>query len=213
MASVAGCGEAVTSSGARKTPGEVTTTRAPDRSSSARTPRATPSATKTVARPWKVTLKKADSCRIARAIPPKRFKSSGGKIDGSGSLIFSGNVACSRLARHPESDVYYHDPGILLEVTAVVDRGLDEGLSMVNVKGLVDRRLTVDGFPALVVKSPPKGRGCNGFLDVADGQFVYVLLAQPFDTPDDKTAVPPATLCKRVPGVLSAVLEQLRPHS
>lgn len=118
---------------------------------------------------------------------------------------------CSRLSGHRDSDVYWDDPGILLEVTAVVDRGLDDALTSVNIDGLVDRRLTVDGFPALVVKSPPAGRSCNGFLDSADGQFLYVLLGQPFGTPDGKAAVPQAKLCDTVPGVLSAVLEVLKP--
>lgn len=189
-----------------------TTTPAPRPSSNARTPRPTPSATKTTTRPWKVTLAKGDSCRILRAISPKRFHSSQGKIDPSGSLVFLGNTACARLSLTRLNDALWNDPGILLEVTAVEDRGLDEALESIDIKGLVDRRLTVDGFPALVVKSLPSGHGCNGFVDVADGQFVYVLLGQPFYA-DDKVIVPPATLCKKVPGVLAAVMDELKPTS
>ncbi len=211
-ATVAACGGSnAPSRGAGAPAGEVKTTKPQRPSSSAKTPRPTPSAAKTTTRPWKITLEKDDSCRIARAIPPGRFKSSQGKIDPTGSLAFSGNVSCSRLSGQRASDVSWDDPGILLEVTAVVDRGLDDALASVNTEGLIDRRLTVDGFAALVVKSPPPGRQCNGFLDVAEGQFVHVMLGQPFGTPDDEMAVPQATLCKTVPRVLSAVLEQLEP--
>jgi Protein of unknown function (DUF3558) len=174
---------------------------------------ATPSPTPTpsVTRPWKITLKKSDSCRIIRAIPAKRFNSSQGKVDATSAVHFPGSIGCSRLSGHRDDDPFWDDPGIMLNVIAVVDQGADEFLSAPNIAELVHRRLTVGGFPAFVIKSPSPGQ-CHGLLDVADGQFVYVWLAQPFGS-DDKIVVPRAKLCQTVPGVLSAVLSELRSTS
>jgi hypothetical protein len=165
----------------------------------------TTSATQATPRPWKVTLKRTDSCRIVEAIPPEQFGSSYGKVDSSDAINFPGNLGCSRLSGGGRAG---EDQGIILNVTAVVDQGMDEVVSSPNVEELIDQRLTVRGFRAVVVKSPPTGVTCNGFLDVADGQFVHVWLGQPYGS-SDRVVVPTAKLCDTVPRVLDAVVEVL----
>jgi Protein of unknown function (DUF3558) len=201
MVIISGCGKAPAPSAAETTP-------TPRASVSARSASPTPSATQTTTRPWKVTLEKADSCRIIRAIPPKRFKSSQGKVDPTDSVHFPGNVGCSRLSGYRDTDPYWDDPGIMLNVIAVVDQAADDFVASPSIEELIDRRLTIDGFRAYVVKSPGPGQ-CNGLVDVADGQLLFVWLAQPYGSAD-KIVVPQAELCRTVPGVLSAALDVLR---
>jgi hypothetical protein len=212
LATISGCGllprnDAQTPSTSR--PSDGATTPSPRASAKATTARPTPSATQTRTRPWKVTLKKADSCRIARALDPKRFNASGGRISPSVSLRFPGNADCGRLSAHRDDDPHWEDPGILLSVVAVVDQGAEDYVARPEIERIIDRKFTLRGFSAYVLKPHPAQ--CHGLVDVAEGQLLYVWLAQPYAAEDDEIVVPQATLCKTVPRVLTATLDVLEP--
>ncbi|MEQ7124172.1 hypothetical protein ABN034_06575 [Actinopolymorpha sp. B11F2] len=165
------------------------------------TPTATPSPTRTW--PHHISLTRADSCRIRRAIPPSRFGSTAGKIEDSPSLQFPGNTDCFRLgkSRYTATGIV-DDDGITLSVTAVTNESVDSFLdTAVGIEDRIVRRLSIEGLRAVVARSNDPG-ACYGLLDVAEHQQVYVVLDQPYTAHIGEVVVPRKKLCELVPTAL-----------
>ncbi|MEQ7010618.1 hypothetical protein ABN028_31005 [Actinopolymorpha sp. B17G11] len=75
----------------------------------------------------------------------------------------------------------------------------------VGIEDRIVRRLSIEGFRAVVARSNNPG-ACYGLLDVAEHQQVYVVLGQPYTADVGKVVVPRKKLCALVPAALTDAL-------